>query len=249
MENMTGKSIVLRVATALLLAVVTAGCGSTRKAAKGQAAGEVSGWQTLRVPVSVRVESPRQFSYSSIRMSMERNRSVTYTIHFLGMEVGAIHITPDSLLAYSMPQRIYVAEDLASALNGVALPMADIQALLIGQALPDFDKLPAVSKNSSLTISAHTDPQTSMPESLTVTQANHSRSLLMHWTRESAPTMPFASALGLTLENAKGAPLKATITYSWGQATFDSASTRRFKLPTSYRRVDGRTLIESLITQ
>lgn len=234
---------------ALLLAVMIAGCSSSRKAAKGQAAGERADWQTLRVPVSVRVESPRQFSYGSIRMTMERDRSVTYSIHFLGMEVGAIHLTSDSLLAYSMPQRIYVAEDLASALGGVALPMADIQALLIGQAFPDFERLPALRKGGPFTVSTHSDAVTSRPESLSVVQTAPARSLLLHWTRPSTSPSPFASALGLTLESANGTSLKASVTYSWDQATFDSPSTRRFKLPASYRRVDGRALLEALLSQ
>ena len=247
---MTGKSIVIRVAATLLTALAIVGCSSSRKAAKSQAADEYAAWHSLWVPVSVKVESPGRFSYSGIRMTMERASSVTYSIQFFGMEVGAIHLTPDSLLAYSKPQRIYVAEDIASALGGVKLPMADLQCLLIGQSFPDFDRLPAMSKGSPFTVKTGYAAHTSLPESLTIEQAAASRSLTMAWTRsDDHAALPFASSLSLTLEGVKNSPLKASITYSWDQAKFNAGQSRPFKLPTSYRKVSGRALLETLLTQ
>ena len=229
----------------LLLLVLAASCSTSRRATRPDSSA-LKEWHDLSVPVNLAITSPMQFSTGSVTMYMVKGEEITFTMRFLGMAVGAIHITPDSLLAYSVPQRVYVAEDLTSALGGVALPLADLQALLIGQSTPAFDRLPAMS-GDILTVGTHTDPATGAPESLDIAQARPERSLRLHWSSaETASPLPFASALAIAFSSAPSPRLEAPITYKWASATFDSNRARRFKLLTQYKRVAGRDLVKAL---
>ncbi|MDE6378170.1 MAG: DUF4292 domain-containing protein, partial [Duncaniella sp.] len=229
---------------ALILLMLYASC-STSSGATRPDSSSLKDCHDLSVPVNLAITSPMQFSTGSVTMYMVKGEEITFTMRFLGMAVGAIHITPDSLLAYSVPQRVYVAEDLTSALGGVAIPLADLQALLIGQSTPAFDRLPAMS-GGTLTVGTLTDPATGAPESLDIAQSRPERSLRLLWSRaETASPLPYASALGIDFSSAPSTRLDATITYKWASATFDSNPERRFKLPTHYKRVAGRDLLKA----
>ena len=230
---------------AIILLVLAASCNTSQRAVKTDSPA-LSEWHDISVPVNVALHSPRQFSTGSVNMYMVKGEEITFSMRFLGMVVGAIHITPDSLMAYSVPQRIYVAEDLASALGGVSLPLTDIQDLLIGQSFPDFDRLPGLGATSVFTIDTQSYPLTDQPQSLTVAQTSPDRRLTLEWSRDdSRPSLPFAPSLSLTLTGSSAPAFSATLTYSWSRATIDSNAERRFKLPSSYKRVAARDLLKA----
>lgn len=229
---------------AVVLLLLVASCSTSKRAVRPDTSA-LKEWHDISVPVNLAIHAPKQFSTGSVTMYMVKGEEITFSMRFLGMVVGAIHLTPDSLMAYSVPQRIYVAEDLASALGGVSLPLADIQTLLIGQSFPAFEKIPAL--NSIVTVGTRTNPTTNQPESLTFSQADRDREVQLSWLRDEAESaLPFASALDINLTRAASTSFSATITYSWDRATIDSNPVRRFKLPANYKRVAGRDLLKGL---
>lgn len=249
---MTRLTITRSLAT-LFLALLLAACGSSRKMVGTGAytAGTPAlSWHDITVPVNISLSEPKRMSIGGT-MTMVRDESVTISLRFLGMEVGAALISPDSLLAYSKLQKVYVAESLTGALAGVGLPLADLQSLLTGQPFESFMSLPALSTGGELDIEARVTESTGQPLALSVSQPNTGRSVNIDFT-PLGDGAPLASALdfSVTLPSAKSAlptRIAATLTYSWDRATIDSSTpVRSFSIPSTYRRIPGTTLLKSL---
>lgn len=184
-------------------------------------------------------------------MTMVKGVSTTVSLRFFGMEMGALHLTADSLKAYSKLQRIYVAEDLTAALGGLNLPLEQVQALLIGQESDDFTRLPKLAgQGSKLAIEAKASDATGRPESLSVLHKSSGRLFKADWVADEA--MPLATRLVMSLSKGASGNSQGTmqtggsLIYTWDKAVIDKPNRQRpFTIPSNYRRVDGKSLLNS----
>lgn len=243
----------IRYLSTIFLALLLVACGSSRKGIPTESYTPSRGitWHDLSVPINVSITQPKRMSIGGT-MTMVNGESTTISLRFLGMEVGAAHITTDTLYAYSKLQKVYVAESLRDALAGLGLTLGDLQALLTGQPFHAFTSLAALSAGGGeMDIEATTLDTTGQPLSLSVKQPNSGRQASIRFT-PLGNDMPLASALDLSVtipSNKSAIPTQvaATIAYSWDRATIDAGiSSRSFSIPSSYRRISGSALLKAL---
>ena len=89
-------------------------------------------WERLSVPLTVRLRKPSSISISGTAL-MERGKSVTLSLRFLGMEMAVMHLTSDSIVALDKYHSRYVAESLRNFLGGVPVNITNVQDLVLGR--------------------------------------------------------------------------------------------------------------------
>lgn len=121
-----------RISLSIVIVVITllmTGCRSGKEAARTEPAAT---WSTFSAPVKLQLESPKRFSLSG-RATLVRDKSIYISLRMLGMEVGTVYVTPDSVFATEKLHRYIVRESLSKALEGHDIPFAELQDLLIGE--------------------------------------------------------------------------------------------------------------------
>ncbi|MDE6395941.1 MAG: DUF4292 domain-containing protein, partial [Muribaculaceae bacterium] len=83
--------------------------------------------------VSLDLEKPLSMSASG-RATMIRDSLVHISIRFIGMEVGVVRATPDSVFLVDKYHKIYFAEPLSTLLGsrGKDLTLGDLQDMMLG---------------------------------------------------------------------------------------------------------------------
>ena len=120
-------------------------CGSSKKSAVStdqsvtkSVLGETS-WKSVSMPVSVDLDKPMSLSASG-RATLVRDSIVHISIRFIGMEVGVIRATADSVYLVDKYHKMYFAEPLAALLGskGRGMTLGDIQDIMLGmRELPE----------------------------------------------------------------------------------------------------------------
>lgn len=90
-------------------------------------------WTTFKVPVSLRMTSPKDVGMSGV-LTMKRNSYINLSLRFLGMEVAAVTLTNDSVYAVYKMGRLYLAESIDNFAKGFPVTVGNIQEMLIGHA-------------------------------------------------------------------------------------------------------------------
>lgn len=89
-------------------------------------------WTDVRMPVSLKLRKPVSFSVSG-QATMVNGRAMHISLRLLGFEVGAITLTPDSVIAYEKRGKRYIAESLKNILHGFPVTVGNIQSMLLGR--------------------------------------------------------------------------------------------------------------------
>jgi len=98
-------------------------------------------WTDIRMPVSLKLESPANISISG-NATIIRNKMLFISLRMLGFEVVQIQLTPDSIHAVDKIHKRYVAESVPELLRGVDLTLGNLQAMLTGMPFkPGSDSL------------------------------------------------------------------------------------------------------------
>lgn len=63
---------------------------------------------------------------------MERNKSLSITLRFLGMEVGSLCVKDDSITVIDRFNKAYFKSDVMSLLDGFPATTGNLQDLLLG---------------------------------------------------------------------------------------------------------------------
>lgn len=145
-----------KIAQLTILAVtmlVMASCGTTKKAATqpdsptpnqtNQATGggdpidaviaHIGEWQTLQTSGSIKLKAGSSFS-SSIQMRMVRDDAIFISLRpVLGIEVGKLLITGDSLFAVDKVHKRYIAEKVSLLTAGIPVTVSDVQNIFLGR--------------------------------------------------------------------------------------------------------------------
>ncbi|MDE6490556.1 MAG: DUF4292 domain-containing protein [Muribaculaceae bacterium] len=188
---------------ALAIAVMSiAGCRSNKEAGTTRQAT----WTTFSAPVKIQLESPKKFSISG-RATLVRDQSIYISLRMLGMEVGTVYVTPDSVFATEKLHRYILRESLTKVLDGRDIPFAELQDLLIGEQSAATAQLAramnysAVTDNSGhLTISASMQLKKTVAGKLIwdIDDARRDESSPAQWRRPSGYTeIPVSSVMKL----------------------------------------------------
>ena len=100
-------------------------------------------WQNVKLPVTVRLSEPRSLSISGTAV-MERNKSLSITLRFLGMEIGSLCVKDDSITVIDRFNKAYFKSDVMSLLDGFPATTGNLQDLLLGHIfVPGKNKVKA----------------------------------------------------------------------------------------------------------
>lgn len=90
-------------------------------------------WTTLRVPVTLRLSGPKNLSIGGTA-TMVRDKSVTLSLRFFGMEIGQLYVASDSLIVIDKVNKQYMVQPIGKILSGFDVNVANLQDLLTGRA-------------------------------------------------------------------------------------------------------------------
>ncbi|MBR1882256.1 MAG: DUF4292 domain-containing protein [Muribaculaceae bacterium] len=91
-------------------------------------------WNTLQASGTVRLGGKQSFS-SSMTLRMVKNQSIYISLRpLLGIEVGKLLITGDSLLVVDKYHKRYIAENVSLITNGVPITVGTLQDVFLGRA-------------------------------------------------------------------------------------------------------------------
>ena len=144
---MKNKLIILSLIT--IAALLTA-CGTSRQAASTLPDGQTTtttttgdpvdaviatlgDWQTLQTGGNITLNAGSNFS-SSIQVRMVRDQAIYISLRpMLGIEVGKLLITADSLYAVDKVHKRYVAEKVSLLTAGIPVTVSDVQGIFLGR--------------------------------------------------------------------------------------------------------------------
>jgi len=90
-------------------------------------------WERLRIPVNLNLRSPKSASIGGTAI-MERDKSVLISLKFIGMEVGALYVTTDSILVVDKVKKRYFLDSTSRLLGGFPVSISNLQDMLLGRA-------------------------------------------------------------------------------------------------------------------
>lgn len=147
---MKSNNLLIIAATMLLLSA----CGTMKKAAPTpQGAGSTSttttenptydpfnaivatlgDWQSLQTGGNISIKGSSNFS-SSIQVRMVRDQAIHISLRpLLGIEVGRLVITGDSLIAVDKVHKRYIAEKVSVLTAGIPMTVSDVQDVFLGR--------------------------------------------------------------------------------------------------------------------
>ena len=140
------------IAILLLLTVVMTACGTFKKAANlpdttttTQTTPQVitnpcdaiiatlGDWQTLQTGGNIKLSAGSNFS-SAIQVRMVRDEAIYISLRpMLGIEVGKLVITADSLYAVDKIHKRYIAEKVSILTSGIPVTVTDVQDIFLGR--------------------------------------------------------------------------------------------------------------------
>lgn len=92
------------------------------------------GWNTLQTGGNVKVGGTKSFS-SSMQMRMISGKAIYISLRpLIGIEVGKIVITNDSVLVVDKYHKRYLAEPISLISNGIPVTVTDMQDIFLGRA-------------------------------------------------------------------------------------------------------------------
>lgn len=93
-----------------------------------------SHWTSLYAPFSMQLKQPLSFNVSG-RATMVNGQAINLSLRVLGMEVAIVYVDTDSAYLVDKFHKQFVAEPLAALTSRTDITIADLQAILLGQAV------------------------------------------------------------------------------------------------------------------
>lgn len=223
--------------TLLAIAAIMTGC-RTQKPSAVKPAQSTEQWQRARVPISIRLEKPQRFSISG-NATMVRDSSIVISMRMLGMEVGLVSLTPDSLIIIDKYHKAALAESVASLLRNAGIGFATAQDLLTGRSTSEVRRL---SSRKNVTIAANDSTLTqavlTIGDATTLT-ADYSAVV-------ATPHGPFSDNVRLTADHGDK-QFAAEIRWDFAKARWDDeVEPRHITVPSSYRTINTASLLRLL---
>ena len=90
-------------------------------------------WQTMQTRGNIKLSAGSSFS-SSVQVRMVRDKAIFISLRpMLGIEVGKLVITADSLYAVDKVHKRYIAEKVSILTSGIPLTVSDVQDIFLGR--------------------------------------------------------------------------------------------------------------------
>lgn len=265
-------------ALVLSLMVMTSACRSTRQATGTSPVVTGSPAQRLEsmgneyrakplcsysVPVTVNISKP-----TSVRVSgslyVKPSKYIFFSARFLGIEVGAVMITPDSIFGKIKPGKLFFAEPLATITNILPFTIDQIQDLIAGRiVLPGYE---VIDRNAvkGCRFTENDNTWTVVPANLPAgidaryivsSASNHVERLELNASVNSAtikmseftstPMLDLPSRIALNVTTAK-TTLNADIEFNYTKLRTDASAGKYWTTPGGYTRVNSQSIIKAL---
>lgn len=136
--------------TALLLVIAATGCKSSKSTTSTTGITRLDSqqsmrqnfeetlasygiWNTLKTSGKITIGGQKSFT-SSMQMTMVRNQEIAISLRpMLGIEMGKIYITNDSIFIINKIDNYYIAESLKLITGGVPLTVSDMQSIFLSR--------------------------------------------------------------------------------------------------------------------
>lgn len=93
----------------------------------------IGNWQTMQTGGNIKLSAGSNFS-SSIQMRMVRDQAIYISLRpLLGIEVGKLVITADSLYAVDKVHKRYIAEKVSILTSGIPVTVSEVQDIFLGR--------------------------------------------------------------------------------------------------------------------
>jgi len=140
------------IAIIALLAIIMTACGTAKKATNVPSStsttqttqtaitdpcddiiATLGDWQTLQTGGNIKLSAGSSFS-SAIQVRMVRDEAIYISLRpMLGIEVGKLIITADSLYAVDKVHKRYIAEKVSILTSGIPVTVSDVQDIFLGR--------------------------------------------------------------------------------------------------------------------
>lgn len=286
------KQSLINIICILFVAVMAVGCGGKKKGASSEVpssqqtgaatsaqvisadegveylrnvTGLYKPWQQVRVPLSVKINSPKSFSISGTA-EMLRGKSVLISLKFIGMEMVWLYVSDTNITVADKMNKRYISEPPAKFLGGFNVNTYDLQDLLIGRPfvlgtndISDVNpelftfasdgaggwSLQPESEIESMEYGFWFEPKTVLNAAV-VQLLNKTPVALLYGEPVNTPCGPMASQIGIKTKIG-ATEIDATIFWNWKRAKWgDVFNPREPKVPDSYNKVDGASVLKSL---
>lgn len=144
-----------RIAIFIFASLLLASCGTVKKAADNQTQtngigqtdvsttvttspsdaviAKLGEWQTMQTGGNIALKGSNNFS-SSMQMRMVKDKAIIISLRpMLGIEVGKLLITGDSLYAVDKVHKRYIAEKVSLLTAGIPVTVSDVQDIFLGR--------------------------------------------------------------------------------------------------------------------
>ncbi|MDE6485283.1 MAG: DUF4292 domain-containing protein [Duncaniella sp.] len=219
---------------------------------------------SVSVPVSVEITAPARAKISG-NLYMASSRYIYFSARFLGMEVGSIMITPDSIYGKIKPGKMYLAEPVSALTEMLPVTLNQIQELMMGRVvLPGYqsiDKNAAASCSYSIEQDYWTITPARLPRDFDMkyvmsTDANTMRGLIAEVKGKATASMVMAdyavTSLGdlpasVSIDAANGDKAYGLkIEYNYSRLRTDVVPDKSWSIPRGYTRVSPAQVIKVL---
>ncbi|MCM1520428.1 MAG: DUF4292 domain-containing protein [Lachnoclostridium sp.] len=265
------KSFTLLISLSILL--LLGSCGSSRKAAESSevTSGDISAivatytpWESLSVPVSLNLRQPVSLKVSAT-MTMRRDEYVHISARFLGMEVGALMITRDSVFAKEKLHKTYVAESLAALTGDNKITLDNVQQMIFGHlfvpgetgfppriadiyTMTDYKGFRTVTPRDISRYGNFTFTFDSSTDHLTMLSADIRNKYPVAASYSDYVNTAAGDVAGLITISASASKMKfdAGIDCNYGKAKWNSTGTKTWETPRGYSKITVDKLLKSL---
>lgn len=284
------RQSLINIICVLFLAAIVSGCGGKKKEEAGKTSsvteistpahaiseelgleylknvtGQYRPWQQVRVPLSVKISSPKSFSISGTA-EMVRGTSVLISLKFIGMEVAWLYVSDNNITVAEKMNKRYISESPAKFLGGFKVNTYNLQDILVGRPFVLGTNGIAEATGQKFTFTGDGSGAWSLqPESgvetmeygfwfepqtvlnAAVVQFSDKQPVaLLYGSPVDTPAGPMASQIGIKAKIGD-TDVDATIYWNWQRAKWgDVFEPREPRVPESYRKVDGASVLKSL---
>ncbi|MCM1522651.1 MAG: DUF4292 domain-containing protein [Muribaculaceae bacterium] len=214
---------------------------------------EAVAWQTMSVPVSVRINDSGLPKLSGT-LTMSRGKDMRLSLRFLGMEMGAMYITQDSIFGYAKPNRMYMAESIPRLLDGFPANVGNLQALMLGQFFTLGDSVPNLKGAEILPVGpdAYTiNPAGGIDYGFGVSLPDNRIAAVAFTSGQRTAVVSYPTPGEVTVSVVTpGKELEAEISLNLDRAERDvPLTTRPFAIPSGYKLIRASSLLKALSKQ
>lgn len=128
----------------------TSSCSTSRTGAPAPQL-RAQAWAQVTLPVKVRLVAPSGITLSG-RATLVNDSLVHVSMRFLGMELGVINMTQDSIWAVDKVHRYMFAESTQTLLGGRNVTLANLQELMLGVDAQDSPQQEYSTGNHALNV-------------------------------------------------------------------------------------------------